>query len=82
MHPIFSCIAEKFKTVKGSNGSVWLQKYFIPIPFEVEKRFVFVKCSKGEDSGLTVLHIRVRRVMDGWSNKLRDDEEAIISTKW
>ena len=80
MHPIFSGIAEKLKCLKGSHGSnltVWQKEFSIAVPFVVERRVVFVKCSYGNASHTTILHIRVRKVRDNYSNKVRADEEDI-----
>ena len=40
---------------------------------------VFVECSVGKATGAAILHIRTRKVRDGYANKVRADEDLIKS---
>ena len=77
LHPLMSGLAEGLKNLKGLNGSVWWKKFSIPVPFVVEQRVVFVESAIGSLTGTAILHIRVRKVRDGYANKVRADEEDI-----
>ena len=70
-------ISEKFKLMKQDYNSEWFKSFMIPLPFSVENRMEFIKsiCLR---NGSNVLHVRVRKVSDGYTNKVRDDTSDAI----
>ena len=70
-------ISEKFKLMKQNYNSEWTKSFLSPLPFSVENRIEFIK-SISLKNGSNVLHVRVRKVSDGYTNKVRDDTTDVM----
>ena len=82
MHPCMCSIADKLKDNKKSMTDDWWKHFTLLVPFVVEQRVVFIKCSKGAATGTVILHIRTQRVRDSYCNKVRDDSEEITTVNF
>ena len=78
-HPVFSNLTDKLTACKGLKDSLWMKEFSLSLPYVVEQRVVFVECSVGKATGAAILHIRTRKVRDGYANKVRADEDLIKS---